>query len=80
MNLRGVSYDTWVRIIALFVILVNQVSISFFGAQLVPFTDEQVYQEVSTVGTIVVTVWAAWKNNSFTNKAQRADRVLKGGK
>lgn len=77
MNLRGVSVDTWVRIIALFVILSNQVSISFFSFQLVPFTDEQVYEEVSTISTIVVTVWAAWKNNSFTKKAQEADKTLK---
>lgn len=80
MNFRGVSKDTWVRIIALFVILANQVSISFFNFQLVPFDDEQVYEEVSTVSTIVVTVWAAWRNNSFTKEAQEADKLLKGGK
>lgn len=76
MNLKGVSKDTWVRVLALVAILVNQVSISLYGVQLLPFDDEQIYEGISTVLTIVISMWATWKNNSFTTEAQRADNHL----
>ena len=78
MNLKGVTKDTWVRIIALFLVLINQISISFFSFELIPFGDDQIYEGVSVVVTVVVVIWSAWKNNSFTKKAQEADKVLKG--
>ena len=28
--------------------------------------------------TVIGSVWAWWKNNSFTEKAQKADNVLNG--
>lgn len=77
INLRDVPVKTWVRIIALFLILVNQISISLFEFQLLPFSDESIYEGVSTVLTIVVSVLSAWYNNSFTDEAQIADEQLK---
>lgn len=76
MNFSGVSMQTWVRIVALLVILVNQVSISFFKFQLLPFSDEQVYEGVSVLLTILVSFWTTWKNNSFSKEAQDADLYL----
>jgi SPP1 family holin len=83
MNFKGVSKSTWVRMVALLVILVNLVSVSLFNHQLVPFSDEQVYEGVSTLLTVLVGFWTAWKNNSFSKDAQLADlrlKQLKGGK
>lgn len=77
INLRDVPIKTWVRIIALFLILLNQISISLFEFQLLPFSDESIYEGVSTVLTIVVSVLSAWYNNSFTAEAQLADEQLK---
>jgi SPP1 family holin len=77
MNLKGVSKDTWVRIIVLALILVNQVSVTVFGNQLLPFSDEQLYEGISTGLTIAVAIWTTWKNNSFTTEAQRADQLIK---
>jgi SPP1 family holin len=77
MNLKGVSKDTWVRIIVLVLILVNQVSVTVFGNQLLPFSDEQLYEGISTGLTIAVAIWTTWKNNSFTTEAQRADQLIK---
>lgn len=77
MNLKGVSTQTWVRIIAMIVILVNLVSVTFFNYQLVPFSDEQIYEGVAVMLTVVVVPWASWKNNSFTRNAQTADSFLK---
>lgn len=82
MNFRGVSKQTWVRMIVLFLILLNQVSLTFLDFQLLPFNDDQLYEGVSTIFTIIGVIWAAWKNNSFTIEAQKADdhlERLKGG-
>lgn len=75
-NFKGVSKGTWVRIISLFLVLINQISVSLFKFQLLPFEDEQIYEGVSTVLTFIVALWTAWENNSFTEKAQEADKLL----
>lgn len=77
MNLKNVTKDTWVRIIVLFLVLVNLISTSMFGVVLLPFAEESLYQGVSVLLTIIVTFWTTWKNNSFTKEAQAADRYLK---
>lgn len=76
-NLKGVTPATWVRIVSLFAVLVNQISISIFEFQLIPFTDDEIYEGLSTLATFVVAVIAAWKNNSISEPAQKADKVLK---
>lgn len=77
INLKGVSKATWVRILGLLFILINQVATSVFNTQLLPFTDAEIYEGISTVLTIVISVYTAWKNNSLTEEAQYADSVLK---
>mgnify|MGYP001091642011 CR=1 FL=1 len=76
-NLKGVTKDTWARTIALFLVLINQISIGFFNHQLIPFAEEQIYEGVSTILTIIIAIWTSWKNNSFTAFAQEADLILK---
>lgn len=77
INLQGVDKATWVRIIGLFLILINQISISIFEFKLIPFEDAEIYEGISTALTVLIAVWAGWKNNSVTEKAQEADRVLR---
>lgn len=77
MNFKGVDKSTWARIITLILVLVNQISVSLFDFQLLPYADEQIYEGVSVVLSVVVTIWASWKNNSFTYEAQEADKLLK---
>ncbi|SEN73190.1 holin, SPP1 family [Amphibacillus marinus] len=76
MNLKGVSKSVWVRAIALFLVLVNLICIEFFGFQIIPFAETEIYEGVSIVVVTTVTIWTSWKNNSFTKKAQHADRFL----
>lgn len=76
-NFKGVSKDTWVRIIVMFLVLINLVSTNLFNYQLIPFSDEQINNFVSTGLTVVVTIWTAYKNNSVTTAAQEADKVMK---
>lgn len=77
LNLKGVPTATWVRIIGLFIILVNQVSVSIFSFQLVPFGDEEIYEGVSTILTIVISVLATWKDTPITTAAQEGHKVTK---
>lgn len=77
LNLKGVPTATWVRIIGLLVILVNQVSVSIFSFQLVPFGDEEIYEGVSTILTIVMSIVATWKDTPITVAAQEGHRVTK---
>lgn len=76
MNFRNVDKATWVRIIVLVLTLVNQICISFFNFQFLPYEDEQLYEAVSTALTVGVAIWTSWKNNSLTREAQQADAYL----
>lgn len=80
VHFKNVSVATWVRIITLFVVLVNQIALSVFNVQLLPFEDEQIYEGISTMATFVVAVISAWKNNSFTDEAIEADSIMKAQK
>lgn len=76
-NFKNVSMEVWVRVIALFLVWINLISVNFFGFDLIPFADEQVYEGVSVVLAVVISVWTTWKNNSFTSQAIDADEYLK---
>lgn len=76
MEKAKVSVGTWVRTIALGVVLLNQI-LAIFGISPIPFNAEQVELVTSTVLTGVVAIWTWWKNNSFTKKAIEADQVKK---
>lgn len=76
-NFKGVNKATWVRIIGLFLVLMNQISISIFKFELLPFGDEEINEGVSTILTVLIAIVAGWKNNSITESGQKADKVLK---
>lgn len=80
INFKGVSTSTWVRLVSLFLVLVNLGATVFLDIQLIPFEDKEIYEFISTVATFIVTFISAWKNNSLTVEAQTADIVLKSGR
>ena len=55
--------------------LVNQL-LAVFGKDVIPFAEDDVYQAVSIIFTLVSAVAAWWKNNSFTRAACLADKIL----
>ena len=73
--MNNVKTDTIVRTIVLIIALVNQ-GLAIFGKEIFPITEDQVYQIVTLIATIISAVWAWWKNNSFTKKAIEADNYL----
>jgi len=70
-----VKTATIIRTIILFVTLINQ-TLVFFGKNPLPFSDEDLYGILSTVITIGATIWAWWKNNSFTSAAILSDELM----
>ena len=77
-----VSGQTIARTAVLLVALINQI-LTIIGFNPLPLSDNNVYETVSFIFTAVASIWAWWKNNSFTNEALKADELLsemKGGK
>ena len=73
--MNTVKTETIARTIVLFIALANQM-LAIAGKEVFPVTEDQVYQIVSLIATVGASVWAWWKNNSFTKAAIEADKVL----
>lgn len=71
-----VQADTIIRTIVLALALINQFC-TMRGHSLIPISDEQVAELVTLLITIGSSVWAWWKNNSFTQAALEADEVMR---
>ena len=69
-----IKVDTIVRTIVLIMALINQV-LAIKGKEVLPVTEDEVYQLVSLVITITASLWAWWKNNSFTQAAIMGDQL-----
>lgn len=70
-----VTSETITRTVVLFIALLNQV-LTMLGYNPLPFSDDEVYQVCTLLLTIIASVNAWWKNNSFTPAALEADKVL----
>lgn len=70
-----ISKDTIARTICLALALINQI-LAIYGKETLSFTNDEVYQFVSLVATFGTAAVSWWKNNSFTQEAIEADKVL----
>ena len=71
-KIKAVTPETWARTICFILALVNQV-LAIFGKNQIPFVENDVYQVISVLFTVVTGVVAWWKNNSFTKESIAAD-------
>lgn len=71
-----VKAETIIRTVILAVALINQI-LTVCGLSIIPITNEQITEVISLIFTIGASVWAWWKNNSFTKPALEADEILK---
>lgn len=71
-----IKTDTIIRTIILALALVNQI-LTTTGHSVIPISDEQVTQIITLAVTVGASLWAWWKNNSFTKHAIAADDYLK---
>lgn len=72
INLKNVKVSTWVRLVMLVIALVSYL-LKEFGLVPPEITENQVYNVVIVIFTVVSFLQAYWKNNSFTEAAQEAD-------
>ena len=70
-----IKKETIIRTIVLLLALANQV-LAICGKNAIPITEDEVYQLVTLLVTIASTLWAWWKNNSFTQAAIKADEHM----
>lgn len=70
-----VKLDTIIRTVVLVLALVNQ-GLTMAGHSVLPIEDEQVTELLTLLFTIGSSVWAWWKNNSFTKSAIEADEYM----
>lgn len=67
-----VKSETIARTVCLIIALLNQ-GLAIYGKEKLPITENEIYQVVSFIATAATTLWAWWKNNSFTPAAIKAD-------
>ena len=68
-----------IRTVVLAAALVNQVLV-LTGHNTLPFTQEQITQALTAAVTAAASLWSWWKNNSFTEAAQKGDEAMKEAK
>ena len=73
--MNNVTAGTIARTIVLLLALANQV-LAMCGKQILNISDDDIYQVVSIVFTIGASAVAWWKNNSFSQAAVKADKVM----
>ena len=76
MKRINITKGTLIRTILLVLALINQV-LAVFGKSPIPIDDDTLTNFISTAWTVIASLIAWWKNNSFTDKAIKADEVLK---
>lgn len=77
INLKGVTVQTWARTIVLLLALISQLCV-ILGKRTESIDVDQWQEYITYALTVIGSIWAWWKNNSFTQQAQDADNILKG--
>ena len=68
-----------VRLAVLVILLANQALVSF-GYNPLPFSEEQIYGGVSSVALALSAIYAWYRNNNMTRKAEQAQLDLESKK
>ena len=70
-----IKTQTVIRTVVLIVALTNQI-LAITGKEQLPIYENDIVQALTVIATIVSSVWAWWKNNSFTEPALYADAYM----
>lgn len=70
-----ITKGTLIRTVILLLALVNQI-LSICGVSPIPIDDDTATDIISTLWTVIASIAAWWKNNSFTDEAITADEYL----
>ncbi len=69
------STETIIRTLALALVLANYI-LNAMGFDPLGLTESEITAAVTAVATVGASIWAWWKNNSFTANAIKADEYL----
>ena len=75
----GISKGTIIRGAVLLLGLVNMVLVNT-GHSVLPIDETWLEAVITDVWVIASAIWAAWKNNSFTQAALEGDSVMRANK
>ena len=70
-----IKKETIIRTIILVIAIINNI-LTILGKNPLPFTNEEVEEALTIIFTVIATLWAWWKNNSFTKSAIAADNIM----
>ena len=73
---KSIEKTTIIRTAVLVFALVNQ-ALTIGGRSPLPFSEDDFGEAASMILTVSASLWAWWKNNSFTQAAIAADEQLK---
>lgn len=72
---QKIPAETIIRTVVLTIALINQI-LTARGKNPLPFAENEIYELLTYLFTIGASVWAWWKNNSFTQAALKADNFM----
>ncbi len=75
INLKGVRAQTWTRTIVLLLALISQLAV-ILGKRSEAIDIDRWQEYVTYIFTVGASIWSWWQNNSFTHKAQEADKLI----
>ena len=67
--------STIVRTVLLLIVIINMI-LKASGKQIINVDESQVYEIVELLISLAIIIVSWWKNNSFTENAQKADEYL----
>lgn len=70
-----IKKETIIRTIVLIIAIINNI-LTLLGKNPLPYESEEVEQAVTIIITVIATLWAWWKNNSFTLPARMGDEEM----
>ena len=70
-----IKKETIIRTIILVIAIINNI-LTILGKNPLPFTNEEVEEALTIIFTVIATLWAWWKNNSFTLPARMGDEEM----
>ena len=73
MNKNKIKLETIIRTAVLVIALINQI-LAICGKDTLPLYESDIVLIITLVATIASSLWAWWKNNSFTQNAIEADK------
>lgn len=71
-----ISKGTIVRTVMLVIVVLNMI-LSHFGLDVINVSESEILSVVEMLLEVAVIIVTFWKNNSFTDKAIKADEFLK---